>query len=158
MKTPYLFRTTDIAALPEQRSEHQFNANAVRLTKTLGSLAGLSRIGLHMVRLEPDRESTELHSHDNDEEFIYIVSGTGTATIGHETYEVSAGDLMAFPLQSPPHALHNTGAEDLIYLMGGERNSADVVHYPRQQRTMVKTAGQRYYTDWAHQIPLEPKP
>lgn len=158
MKNHYLFGATDIAELPEQRSEHQFNSNAVRLTKTLGTLAGLDRIGLHIVRLEPGRESTELHSHDNDEEFIYIISGTGTATIGDQSYPIGAGDLMAFPIQSPAHTMCNTGGEDLIYLMGGERNPSDVVHYPRKQRSMVKSAGQRYYTDWASQHPLEPKP
>ena len=157
MTKRHLFSAADIAALPEDRSVHQFNDNAVRLSKTLGTLAGLERIGLHLVRLEPGRASTELHSHDNDEEFIYIISGTGTATIGDQTHPIAAGDVMAFPCQSPTHEMHNTGQEDLVYLMGGERNPADVVHYPRLQRSMVKTAGRRYFSLWEDQTPLPEK-
>ncbi len=64
---------------------------------------------------------------------------------------------MAFPCGSPPHKLHNPNVEDLVYLMGGERNTSDVVHYPRLQRSMVKTAGQRYWSDWSHQHELPKK-
>ena len=153
----YLFTTSDQAELPESASEHQFNADAVRHVRTLTGLAGLSRIGIHVVRLETGCDSTELHSHDNDEEFLVVLQGKGIATIGDDTFDVATGDIMAFPCGSPPHKLHNPNAEDLVYLMGGEKNDNDVVHYPRLQRSMVKSAGKRYWSDWVDQNDLPPK-
>lgn len=153
----HLFRAADIAALPETASQHQFNDNAVRHVKTLTSLAGLTRIGLHQVRLEPGRESTEQHSHDNDEEFLVVLAGRGRASIGEETFEVAAGDIMAFGCQSPAHSLHNPYDEDLVYVMGGEKNANDVVHYPKQQKSMVKSAGKRHWSHWKDQNELPEK-
>lgn len=153
----HLFRATDIAALEETASTHQFNDNAVRHVKTLTALAGLTRIGLHIVRLEQGKESTEHHSHDNDEEFLIVLAGRGQATIGDEVSDIEAGDVMAFPCGSPAHSLSNPYAEDLVYIMGGEKNANDVVHYPRQRRSMVKSAGKRYWTNWADQNDLPPK-
>ena len=153
----YLFTTADQAQLPESTSVHQFNENAVRGVKTLTQLAGLSRIGLHVARLETGHDSTESHSHDNDEEFLVILEGNGIATIGDESFSVSAGDIMAFPCGSPPHKLHNPNVEDLVYVMGGEKNANDVVHYPRLKRSMVKSAGKRYWSDWDNQNDLPKK-
>lgn len=147
-RTPHLLRAADIAALDERRHEHQFNANAVRLTRTLGLATGLARIGVHLVRLEPGRDSTQHHYHDADEEFLYVLAGRGIAHIGEQRYEVGPGDFMGFPAPSPAHSLSNPYDEDLLYLMGGERNVVDAVHYPRIRRTMLKGPDGRQWADW----------
>jgi uncharacterized cupin superfamily protein len=143
-----LLRAAAIDALQPVRREHQFNSNAVRLTRTLGELVGLQRIGVHVVRLEPGRESTQFHYHDADEEFLYVLQGRGIAEIGDERFEVGPGDFMGFTAPSQPHTLLNPYDEDLVYLMAGERNPNDVVHYPRIRRTMIKAPGQRRWVDW----------
>ncbi len=140
----------DIAAMPERAHRHQFNDNAVRMTRTLGVPAGLSRLGVHLIRLEPGRDSTQFHYHDADEEFVYILSGTGTAFIGELRVAVQPGDFMGFPSPSPGHGLHNDGDSDLVYLVGGESNPADLVHYPWIRRTMIKSHGRRTWVDWDH--------
>lgn len=138
-----LITRREIERMPETRRVHQFNDNAVRLSRPISDAAGMQRIGIHLVRLEPGRDSTTFHYHDRDEEFLYVVSGRGVAEIGDETFEVGAGDFMGFTAPSPPHLLRNPFGEDLVYLMGGERNVADVVHYPRIGRTLVKSDGRR---------------
>jgi uncharacterized cupin superfamily protein len=140
----------EIAQRPEVRRQHQFNENAVRMTRTLSDAAGLERIGIHLVRIESGRDSTQFHFHDADEEFIYILSGRGIAEIGDERFEVGPGDFMGFTAPSPAHNLHNPFGEDLVYLVGGERNPNDVVHYPRIRRTMIKGPGPRRWVDWDH--------
>jgi uncharacterized cupin superfamily protein len=144
-----------IRALTERRHQHQFNDNAVRLTRNLGAAVALERIGVHLVRLEQGRESTQFHYHDSDEEFLYVLAGRGIAEIGSSSFEIGPGDFMAFPAPSPPHCLRNPHAEDLVYLMGGERNAADVVHYPRIRRTMIKSHGERRWVDWEHLHPVD---
>ena len=150
-----LLKRKEIDAMESRRHRHQFNANAVRMTRALSDAVGMKRIGIHLVRLEPGRDSTEFHYHDSDEEFLYILSGRGIAEIGDERYEVEAGDFMGFEAPSKPHAMTNPFDEDLVYLMGGERNESDVVHYPRIERTLVKSAGRRAWANWdsLHELP-----
>jgi len=143
-----LLRAADIDAIEPFESRHQFNDNAVRSTRTLGTLVGLERIGVHLVRLAPGRESTQFHYHDADEEFLYVLAGRGVAEIGDRTYEVGPGDFMGFPAPSEGHSLKNPFDEDLVYLMVGERNANDVVHYPRIRRSMLKGPGGRRWVDW----------
>ncbi len=144
----HLVCAADINSLPETRVQHQFNANAIRHTKTLSETTGMQRIGIHQVRLAPGCDSTTHHSHDADEEFIYVLSGFGVARIGDEEFQIGPGDFMGFPAPSPAHSMSNTSDEDLVYLMGGERNPCDVVHYPDIQRSMVKSQGRRTWFDW----------
>lgn len=146
----YRLARAQIEEMAEESRVHQFNDKALRLTRTLGEIVGLQRIGIHLVRLPSGMESTQFHYHDADEEFIYILSGTGIADIGDAQFEVGAGDFMGFPAPSPGHLLKNPYAADLIYLMGGERNAADVVHYPRIARSMIKSHGERHWVDWDH--------
>jgi uncharacterized cupin superfamily protein len=145
---PALLSAATIADLPARRHVHQFNSNAVRLTRTLSDVVGLQRLGVHIVRLEPGRESTQFHYHDADEEFLYVLSGRGVAEIGEEKFEVGPGDFMGFTAPSKPHTLTNPYTEDLVYLMAGERNPHDVVHYPRIRRSMLKRPDRRRWVDW----------
>ena len=145
--TDHLFTAKEISETAEKRIEHQFNENAVRLTKNLSQRTGLQRLGVHLVRLAPGHDSTTHHYHAADEEFLYIISGHGTAKIGTEHYELGPGDFMGFPSSSPAHSMHNSSNEDLLYLMGGEKQPVDVVYYPDQQKTMIKTNGERSWTD-----------
>lgn len=154
---PHLLRAEQIEALPERQQQHQFNANAVRQTRSLGDLLGLQALGVHLVRLESGRDSTQFHFHDTDEEFLYILSGRGIAEIGEQRLPVGAGDFMAFPAGSEPHCLSNPHSEDLLYLMGGDRNVSDVVHYPHIGRTMIKSAGSRRWVATAQLKDVAPK-
>ncbi|HEX7776606.1 MAG TPA: cupin domain-containing protein [Parvibaculum sp.] len=143
------FSAESIAAMPERAHVHQFNANAVRHTRSLGDLAGVAGMGLHLVRIEPGRDTTEHHFHGQDEEFLYVISGRALATIGDETFPVGPGDVMAFPRNSPAHSMHVPGdaAEDFVYLMGGTRSPVDVCTYPRLRRRMYRIDGAKEYVE-----------
>jgi uncharacterized cupin superfamily protein len=143
-----LLSAAAIEAIEPVRSQHQFNDNAVRITRTLGTRVGLQRIGVHVVRLQPGHESTQFHFHDADEEFLYVLEGRGVAEIGDESFDVGPGDFMGFATPSPAHTLRNPYDRDLVYLMAGERNPNDVVHYPRIRRSMIKGPGRRRWVDW----------
>ena len=128
---PSLLQQVQIAELPETRYSHPLDAAAQRLTRSLGDAAGLQTIGVHLVRLEPDRASTVFHFHHQDEEWIYILSGRGVAEIGDEKSAVGPGDFMGFVAGSAPHSLSNPHEEDLVYLVGGNRCAIDTCDYPR---------------------------
>ena len=136
-----------IAALPERPHVHQFNANAVRHTRSLGDLAGLTEMGLHLVRVEPGRDSTEHHYHGQDEEFLFVLSGRGEAAIGETTIKVGPGDFLGFPKGAPAHSMHvpAEAGEPLVYLMGGTRSPIDVCTYPKAGLRMYRIDGAKEY-------------
>ena len=154
----HLLSRAAIEAIPETETQHQFNASAIRHSRSLASQTGLQRIGLHLVRIQPGHDSTTHHYHDADEEFIYILSGRGRARIGEEVFEVEAGDFMGFPAPSPAHSMHNSYTEDLVYLMGGEKWATDIVHYPDIKRSMLKSGGRRIWAAWTDMKELPPRP
>ena len=142
---PPLLRAKDIEGLPEEARVHALDSASVRHTRSLGDAVGLSTIGVHLVRLGQGRRSSVHHFHHHDEEWIYILSGSGTAEIGEETFEVSAGDFMGFVAGSLPHHLFNPTAGDLVYLVGGNRLPFDVCDYPRIRMRRYRTHGVNEY-------------
>lgn len=140
-----LLRAKDIEALPEEARVHALDRESVRHTRSLGDAAGLATLGVHLVRLRQGRRSSVHHFHHHDEEWIYILSGCAMAEIGDEQFEVSAGDFMGFVAGSAPHNLFNPNAEDLVYLVGGNRLPYDVCDYPRIRMRRYRTNGVSEY-------------
>ena len=125
-----------ISETDEVEHIHQLNKNAIRHTRSIGDILGLEHLGVHLVRIEPGNDTTQFHFHHQDEEFVYILEGKGTAEIGDEQIEIKAGDFMAFTQNSLPHCMHNSSDEDLVYLMGGTRSDIDICDYPKLNRRM----------------------
>jgi uncharacterized cupin superfamily protein len=90
-------------------------------------------------RVPPGKESFVYHSHQHEEEFLYILSGRGIAEIGDEEYEVGPGDFMGFATPSVGHHLRNPFGEELVYLMGGEHRHAEVADFPRQRKRFFRS-------------------
>lgn len=67
---------------------HFLNQNAKRINKSLGDLAGLTKLGFHIIEVEPGRDSTEYHAHHSEDECVYILSGEATVTIDNTEYRV----------------------------------------------------------------------
>jgi uncharacterized cupin superfamily protein len=139
-----------IEAMAEDVHTHQFNPNAVRHTKHLSDILGLSTMGVHLVRIEPGHDSTQYHYHHRDEEFIYVLSGRGIARLDDKEVEVGPGDFMGFTRQSCAHNLTNPFEEDLVYLMGGTRSPIDICDYPDIARRMYRVDGDKHYVDLAN--------
>mgnify|MGYP005806752331 CR=1 FL=1 len=143
-----LLRKADIEAMEETRFVHPLNPGAIRHTRSLGDASGLSSLGVHLVRVTPGDDTTEYHFHHHDEEWIYILSGRATARIAGEEREVGPGDFMGFVAGSVPHGMRNTGTEDLVYLVGGNRLPFDVCDYPDLKKRRYRTDGGSYFVTW----------
>ena len=133
---PYLSAAA-IAAAPEVHIRHPLNPASDVYLRALGRAAGLQRTALTLARVPPGRESFIYHSHERDEEFLFILSGCGRAEIDGETIEVGPGDFMGFPTPSVAHHLSNPYEVDLIYLMGGEHSSFDIGNFPRVGKRVI---------------------
>jgi uncharacterized cupin superfamily protein len=104
----------------EQPFSHPWNPKSQLVGVQLGRTLGLKRTGVSIARIPPGKESFVYHSHQHEEEWLYILAGRGIAEIDEEEIEVGAGDFMAFPTPSVAHHLKNPFDRDLVYLMGGE--------------------------------------
>lgn len=135
--TPVLHKR-DIDGMEDLHRIHPFNDKAVINMKSLGNTAGLTTLGAHLVRIAPGDDTTACHNHELSDEFVYILSGTATLTLGEEEHELQAGSFAGFPANGPPHIMKNTGSEDLVYIMAGGRPHVDIVNYPRAGKKMYK--------------------
>ncbi|HXU58253.1 MAG TPA: cupin domain-containing protein [Verrucomicrobiae bacterium] len=127
----------EIAAAPEVHIRHPLNPASDVYLRSLARAAGLQRTALSLARVPPGRESFIYHSHEHDEEFLFILSGRGRAEIDGEIIEVGPGDFMGFPTPSVAHHLTNPYEADLIYLMGGEHSSFDIGNFPRVGKRVI---------------------
>lgn len=136
-----------IAQIPEDVFVHPLNPKAIRHNRPLGQTVGFEHIGVNLIRVAPGDDSTEFHTHQIEEEFIYILSGRGLAQLGDHTVEVGAGDFMGFVAGGLPHALHNPFDQDLVYLAGGLHLEYDICDYPRSNQRMYRTGDRRGYVN-----------
>ena len=137
---------------------HPWNPNSQISGVQLGRMAGLTRTGVSLATLAPGKESFVYHAHEREEEWIYIMSGRGTAEIDGEDHDVGPGDFMGFPTPSVAHHLRNTGTEPLVYLMGGENRDFEVATFPRLGKTMVRRGSEVEIYDIADAKPFGPLP
>ena len=134
---PNLVKAAEIAAGTET-AHHPLNPNSEILGTHLSAVTGMRRVGISLVRIPAGKESFAYHSHYCEEEWIYILSGSGVAEIDGKEYAVETGDFMGFPAPSVAHHLRNSAVEDLVYLMGGESRDVEIADFPRHGKRMVR--------------------
>ena len=143
----YLLSAEDIANLPSKQITHHQNPNGIRLNKSLGDVVGMSQMGVHMIYVEPNHDSTEFHKHLYEEECIYVVSGTGKLILESDEYQVAAGDFVGLPANEVAHQLSNNGTETLVCLVMGQRLQHDVADYPNKKKRIYRHDGNAELVD-----------
>src|SRR5512135_2839007 len=122
----------DRAAAQEESFRHPLNpASEIRGT-TLSRLTGLVKCGVNVIKVPPGKESFVHHVHLVDEEWMYVISGTGELRIGDERFPVGPGDFAGFPPRTHAHHLRNAGQDELVYLSGGETFDFGIADFPDQ--------------------------
>lgn len=138
----YLLKKSGIEALPGTAKTHFLNENAQRINRSLGDLVGLTGFGFHLIEVAPGFDTTEYHVHHFEDECVYVLSGTATAIIGDESFEISAGDFIGYRKGGLAHSITNTGQEILRCIVVGERLAHDVADYPRKAQRIYRNDGQ----------------
>ncbi|EPQ53761.1 hypothetical protein GLOTRDRAFT_111776 [Gloeophyllum trabeum ATCC 11539] len=131
---PYVIHTKETPLKP---TSHRLNPKVHREQLRLGDLTGLTKTGVHLCRVPPHNDSTVLHWHSNEDEWVYIVSAGAGAVMrikeGDKEVEhvpIKEGDFFGFPAGSRnAHAL-KSGEGEIVYLVGGSRETLDVCTYP----------------------------
>jgi uncharacterized cupin superfamily protein len=132
----YLVRADEIAERAVKAS-HPWNPNSEFTGTRLAVLCELTRVGVNLMKVSPGKESFVYHSHEREEEWIYVISGRGVVEIEDDELEVGSGDFMGFP-NGVAHHLRNPYEEELVYLVGGENVDIEVANFPRLGRRMIR--------------------
>ncbi len=101
-----------------------FNAEvAGRWYRRLGPASGLTQMGVSHVVLKPGAWSSHRHWHDDEDEFVVILSGEAELVDDTGVHLLRAGDCASFPAGQPNgHHLRNVSDEPCILIAVGAGN------------------------------------
>ena len=133
-----IVRAADIAAHAQEFS-HPWNSASLMHGTQLARSVGLKRTGVNFIRIPAGKESFVYHSHQNEEEWIYVLAGRALALIDDVEYEVGPGDFIGFPAPSVAHHLRNPGPDELVYLVGGENRENEIADFPKLGKRIVRS-------------------
>jgi len=123
---------------------------AGRTKQKVGAAAGLTHFGVNWVTLAPGATSALRHWHEQQDEFIYIASGTATLITDDGAHAMTAGMMAGFPAgEAKGHHLVNRSDRPVIYLEIGDRTTPERVHYPDDNLVGTSDRGQWQFFDKA---------
>ena len=103
---------------------------------------GLTQFGAFTETLIPGSAASRPHWHLNEDEMIYVLSGTVTLIEGDTEAQLRSGDVATFKAGIPVgHCLRNESSEDVSYLVIGTRSGNDVVTYTDNGDTLIVADG-----------------
>ena len=115
----------------EARAEHYGASERLRYSDA----GGLSQFGAHVETLQPGSRSSERHWHEEEDEFLYVISGEATVIEEDGAHLLRPGDAACWPAGAPnAHQVMNRSDEPCSYLIFGTRMAREVIHYPDVER------------------------
>lgn len=141
MADKYLLTADQITAMAGLEKTHFLNPRAQRVNKSLGDATGLTGLGIHLIEVAAGAETTEYHLHHHEDEAVYVLTGTATATIGEVDHPIGPGDFIGYRAGGLAHTIVNTGPDTLRLLVIGQRLAHDVGDYPRQGKRIYRQQG-----------------
>jgi len=116
----------------EDDDHYPGDAELMGIGAPLGRRLGLTRIGIHHVRLLPGRRTSYPHAESAEEEFAYVLEGRPDVWIDGVLHALVPGDAVAFPAGTGVcHTFLNNTADEAHLLVIGERPKPENrVHYP----------------------------
>ncbi len=92
---------------------------------------GLTQFGAYVQTLQPGSRSSDRHWHEEEDEFLYVVSGEATVVENDGAHTLGPGDAACWPAGATnAHQVVNRSEAPCTYLIFGTRMARDVVHYP----------------------------
>jgi uncharacterized cupin superfamily protein len=96
----------------------------------LGAAAGCDKVGLRRIRISPGKQSTPVHAHFGEEEFFFVLRGTGWSWQEDGVYEIREGDAILHPSGGPGHTVV-AGDDGIDVLAFGDNLRHEAVRFPR---------------------------
>lgn len=117
-----------------------------RVKRQLGDAFGIKKFGVNLTELKPGGESSLLHKHTKQEEFIYVVSGKPTLVLESEELTLEPGMCAGFTPSGSAHQLVNRTNESVWFLEIGDREAGDEGTYPKDDIVAKQVDGKWVFT------------
>lgn len=102
-----------------------------RIKRQLGDFFGLQNFGVNLTCLPPGSISALRHSHQKQDEFVYVLAGELILETDEGPMNLSPGMCAGFPAGTgKAYQLRNSSTELATYLEIGDRSCGDEVSYP----------------------------
>lgn len=119
---------------------------AGREKRQLGDVFGLKNFGVNLTRLAPKAQSALRHSHEKQDELVYILEGTPTLVSDEGHTQLRPGMCAGFRAGTGnAHHLINETERDVVYLEIGDRTPNEVATYPDDDLALVSVDGKYRY-------------
>lgn len=114
----------------------------------LAAKLGLTRIGIHHVRLLPGRRTSYPHAESAEEEFAFVLEGTPDVWIDGHLHRLAPGDSVAFPAGTGIcHTfLNNTDQEARLIVIGERPKDENRIRYPKNEA--YEATREDRWVDW----------
>lgn len=101
----------------------------------LSDALGVTRIGIHHVRLLPGRRSSFPHAESTEDEFAYVLEGTPDVWVDGVLHALAEGDSVGFPAGTGIcHTFINNTQTEVRLMVIGEKPKADNrIRYPMNE-------------------------
>src|SRR5438132_12372448 len=97
----------------------------------------LTQFGAYVETLQPGSRSSDRHWHEEEDEFLYVVSGEATVIEDDGVHLLLPGDAACWPAGTANgHQVLNRSKAPCTYLVVGTRAPRDVVHYPDREQVL----------------------
>jgi len=101
-----------------------------RWYRRLGPASGLSEFGVSHVTLKPGAWSSQRHWHEDEDEFVVMLSGEAVLVDDSGEHLMFPGDCASFPKgEANGHVLQNRSDTDCVFIAVGRKADSDC-HYP----------------------------
>ena len=118
-----------------------------RERKALGDAIGLTQFGVNLMRLTPGAMSSMRHWHENEDEFVFVVSGEVVLVEDDGETVLRSGDAAGWQAGAANgHHLINRSSSDVLLLEVGTRGQDDEGHYPDVDLAYHKKDGKIWFT------------
>jgi len=105
------------------------------LDAPLSAALGITRIGIHHVRLLPGRRTSYPHAESTEQEFAFVLEGKPDVWIDGVLHPLTVGDSVAFPAGTGIcHTfINNTKDEVRLMVIGEPPRDDNRIRYPRNE-------------------------
>ncbi|MBV8792694.1 MAG: cupin domain-containing protein [Pseudolabrys sp.] len=118
-----------------------------RSRKRLARAAGLEQFGVNVCTLEPGAASSQRHWHENEDEFVYVLSGEVVLKEDGGEVVLKPGDAAAWKAGvQNGHCLINKSDRDCVFIEVGSRAPREIAHYSEIDMKAIKEDNRFRYT------------
>jgi len=130
MKTHLAF-LAEAPVTPPYRRSAEFDG---REERQLGKAVGMTQFGVNHLTLRPGSASSRRHWHEEEDEFVYVLSGKVVLIDENGEHELVEGACVGFPAGvANAHHLVNRSEEPAVLMVAGTRKVGEErIHYPDQ--------------------------